>query len=241
MNAAVRPLTLMGMSGAGKSTFAARLKEWGWQVYECDYEIGTRFLKDEIEQTLQTFVTAENYMSCLARYIGKLGDPEQGGLPIEEFRRRQQAYIDAECKSIERFLDQSPTGKVVCDSTGSLCEIKDQALISRLGQATLFVYLETGPSDQEILLKTAQEHPKPLFIPPGLLLNCVESYLEAHQLEHANQILPDDFARHVFPRLFHKRLPKYRKLTELYGLTMAAGEEMDKLSEESFVRILMTE
>lgn len=77
-------ITLMGMSGVGKTYLSTMLAGQGWKHYSCDYEIGTRYLGDEIVRTLsaargesvQNEITAEN-LSMLSEYVGRLGDPEK--------------------------------------------------------------------------------------------------------------------------------------------------------------------
>jgi len=46
-----KSITLMGMSGVGKSYFSMKLAEWGWHSYSCDVEIGKDLLgvEDELQ------------------------------------------------------------------------------------------------------------------------------------------------------------------------------------------------
>ena len=45
-------ITLMGMSGVGKTYLSTMLDREGWHHYSCDYEIGTKYLGIEISSVL---------------------------------------------------------------------------------------------------------------------------------------------------------------------------------------------
>ena len=119
-------ITLMGMSGVGKTHLSLMLAKQGWFHYSCDLEIGTKYLGTEIGNTLgeKNKVVAED-LSQLSRYVGQLG---AGGLSLDEFKRRQQQYMDAECQSLAELKDiakgaaQKGHNHVVNDSTGSFRE-----------------------------------------------------------------------------------------------------------------------
>lgn len=121
-----KAITLMGMSGVGKTHLALRLAEEGWYHYSCDPEIGCSVLKDEIIDSIHkdiqahaglraylesgaikinNNITPEN-ISTLSAYVGKIGNPTQGrlgkqshgGYSLKEFKRRQRKYYEAECQ-----------------------------------------------------------------------------------------------------------------------------------------------
>ncbi|MEM9469805.1 MAG: ATPase [Pseudomonadota bacterium] len=120
------PITLMGMSGVGKTYNTLRLFE-GKKCfhYSCDVEIGCVALQDEIVDSIRrdimaqpglraylesgaikinNNITVEN-LETLSAYVGKIGNPTQGrlgktshgGYSLEEFKRRQKEYYKAEC------------------------------------------------------------------------------------------------------------------------------------------------
>ena len=97
-------ITLMGMSGVGKTYLSLMLAQNGWNHYSCDYHIGKFFLGDEIEIALdeKNKITADD-LSQLSRYIGRIGSQDKGGLPYETFMRRQHQYYMAECGALLRF------------------------------------------------------------------------------------------------------------------------------------------
>ena len=47
-----KTITLMGMSGVGKTYMASMLAEQGWYHYSCDYKIGTCYMGDEIAKNV---------------------------------------------------------------------------------------------------------------------------------------------------------------------------------------------
>ncbi len=238
-----KAVTLIGMSGAGKTFLSCRLEEWGWRNFSCDYVIGETYLKDVLapysnDSNAAPF-SAEN-ISALHAYLGKLGNPDQGGHFLDLFLERQKAYYDAEVAALKEMgavMDQG-LGAFVHDSTGSLCEIEDEDLIRDVGQRTLFVYLKTDEAAERVVLQRAQDYPKPLFFPRSFLLQKIDEYLKEHGLQGAEQMEPDAFSRWVFPRLFEARKPKYQRLADLYGVTVPASRFDGVSSAQEFVDII---
>lgn len=232
-----KSITLIGMSGVGKTYLSGLLENWGWARYSCDFQIGNVYLKDQLAEQMQS----PEDMGALSAFIGKLGNPELSGLPKEEFKKRQMAYYYAEClsignvgKAIEKAHEDG-FSNFVHDSTGSLCEIMDENLLVDLGQNTLFVYLRAGAQEEQLVLERAREFPKPLFFPPSRFDEWVDEYLYQHALSSSALIEPDDFARWVFPKLFEARLPKYQRLADLYGVTVACSTFYDVTTEKGFI------
>ena len=99
----------MGMSGVGKTTLAEMLQKSGWFQYSVDYRIGTRYMGEHIVDNfkreamrvpflrellrsdsiyIRSNITFEN-LSPLSTYLGKPGNPAQGGISFAEYKRRQ--------------------------------------------------------------------------------------------------------------------------------------------------------
>ncbi len=232
---ALKSITLMGMSGVGKTYLSRQLADWGWFHYSCDLEIGRKFMAADLPSP----VTCAADLSVLSAFIGKLGDAAKGGLPYEEFKRRQRLYYEAECAAIAEVpaLAQDHV-KLIHDSTGSLCEIMDEALVENLGKSTLFVYLKASAEDEIQILERARQYPKPLFFPPAKFDIWLGEYLQGNGLKSSDEMNPDEFARWVFPRLFESRLPKYQRLADLYGVTIPAAAFYGVESEARFLDII---
>ena len=239
-------ITLMGMSGVGKTYLSGVLAADGWYHYSCDYEIGTRFLGDEIAKTLGTenVITRED-ISQLSDYVGRLGDTTKGGLPLDEFRRRQNAYLAAECESLARLprsvekAHEKGHTHVVNDSTGSMCEIDDKILLDMVDENSLIVYIKASPEEEKAVLERARSYPKPLFYSPERFDYWLNEYLEEKGLSDAGEMEPDDFSRWVFPRLFENRLPKYQFIADKYGVTIPSEAFRGVSNEDDFLRVVV--
>lgn len=232
-----KTITLIGMSGAGKTHISAQLESWGWYNYSCDFVIADKYLRNELPGSAS--LTVED-ISVLSDYLGKLGNPNHGGFALDLFKERQKAYYDAEVQALYAMHDtMSTTDKsFVHDSTGSLCEIEDEGVLKKIGQQTLFVYLKTGLDEEREVLQRAQDYPKPLFFPPSFLEKAMQDYTAQHNLEIIEQAHPDDFARWVFPRLFEARKPKYQRLADLYGITIASSKFRNLSAADEFITII---
>ncbi len=233
-------ITLIGMSGVGKTYISQILAKDGWNTMSCDYDIGTKHLSKDLQETLDIKepITVEN-ISCLSRFVGQVGDPEYDGLPLQEFLRRQNLYYRAECRSIEEAVQKVNTNaRILVDSTGSLCEIKDDKLIDALGQQTLFVYLKASEIDQTELISRAEKYPKPLFFPPDKFESWLTAFLQASNLNLPAEMRPNAFSRWVFPQLLFSRLPKYQNLADQYGVTIPAAEFQNISTSDEFMAIV---
>jgi hypothetical protein len=228
-----KAVTLIGMSGVGKTYISGQLEVWGWKRYSCDFEIGTKYLR----AALTGFMKNPEDMDALFKFIGKPGNPKKGGSHMKTYKVHQRSYYEAECMSVaEAVVEAENTDKnFVHDSTGSLCEIMDDALISRLGTKTLFVYLKASAEEENVVLERARSHPKPLFFPPALFDGWVQEYLTLNNLSVPEEMEPDDFSRWVFPKLFTSRLPKYQGLADQYGVTIDSGALHHLKNENDFI------
>ncbi len=235
-------ITLMGMSGIGKTYLSCLLAKEGWFHYSCDLEIGTTYLGAEIEETLgeKNTVIAED-LSQLSRYVGQLG---AGKLPFDEFKRRQNTYFEAECESLrqlQKVVAQAHKGgfsQVVNDSTGSLCEIDDEVLLDAVDENSLIVYIKANAEEEKHVLKRAQDYPKPMFFSPERFAFWVEEYLTVNDLKDTNEMDADDFGRWVFPRLFENRLPKYQYIADKYGVTIPSSAFHGVTTSNDFLKII---
>ena len=229
-----KAISLIGMSGVGKSYFSMRLAEWGWGHYSCDVEIGKDLLGLDREMKADD-------ISALHAFLGLPGDETKGGLPLGEYKRRQRLYKNAEIVSL-MTLGQRIRGaegdNFVNDSTGSLVEITNSDVIDFVGQHTKIVYIK-GSGDQEAaLIKRATEYPKPIYYPPALFDGWVDEYLAEQGLSDSTQMDPVEFSRWVFPVLLQSRLPKYQAIADTYGVTIASGDLEKVSSEAEFLELI---
>ncbi len=145
-----KAVTVLGMSGVGKTTLSAMLQNHNWFQYSVDYRIGTRYMDEHIVDNfkreamtnpflcellrsdsiyIRSNITFHN-LSPLSTYLGRPGNAAKGGIPFAEYRRRQNQHRDAEIKAlldvpefIERAGEIYKYQNFICDSGGSLCEV----------------------------------------------------------------------------------------------------------------------
>ena len=147
-----KAVTVFGMSGVGKTTFAQLLQEHDWFHYSVDYRIGTKYMDEHIADNfkreamknpflrdllrsdsiyIRSNITFDN-LAPLSTYLGKPGNPAKGGIPFAEYKRRQAEHREAEIRSLQDVTDFIHRAREVyqyehfiCDSGGSLCEVVD--------------------------------------------------------------------------------------------------------------------
>jgi hypothetical protein len=258
INSHRKRVTLMAMSGLGKTTLSEMLDKAGWYHYSADYRIGTAYLDQPILDnlhaqirhipmigallksrtiTIRNNITIDN-LQPLSTFIGQLGNPEKGGLARPEFKQRQDLYIKGEIEAmrdVPAFIEKTDRAHFVNDSTGSLCEIGNDAIYAALAKQTALVYIEASREDEEELLRRAAAYPKPLYFPADFLDAALTKYMTEKDLSYIALIEPDDFSRWVFPQLFRSRLPKYRHIADTYGYTISAQEARAIRDEKDFV------
>ncbi|MDX2457698.1 MAG: ATPase [Gammaproteobacteria bacterium] len=261
-----KSVTLLGMSGVGKTHLSMLLRRHHWFHYSGDYRIGTRYLDEPImdlikQQAMQTPFLREllrrdwiqirnnikvNDLGPVLSFVGKLGNPELGGVPLDEFSRRQALYRQAEIAAMQdvpEFIckahDIYGYDNYVNDVGGSLCELDEPAVVDLLVKHSLILYIRvTEKAEEEALISRAQSSPKPLYYRPEFLAEQLQQYLGLRGLEYAAQVDPDDFCSWVFPRLFHSRVPRYEAIARPYGYTVTSHEVAMVRDEQDFLGLL---
>jgi len=255
----------MGMSGVGKTRLANILRAGDWFHYSVDYRIGTRYLDEAILDNLKSQmmqvpflrdllrtdsiyisnnITFDN-LSPLSSWLGKLGDPDLGGLPMEEFKRRQALHRKAEIRAVRdtvEFIQKADNiygyEHFLNDVSGSLCELESPELFQMLAHNTVILYLQADKEDEEFLIDRAASHPKPLYYREEFLDAQIAAYLQEKNLEFVTLIEPDDFVRWVFPKLFYSRVPRYESITREFGYAVPARDALNVSSKEEFLELV---
>jgi hypothetical protein len=263
-----KKVTLLGMSGVGKTYLSSLLCGHNWFHYSGDYRIGTRYLDEPILDLIKQQAMQIPFLRDLLRrdwiyirnnirvddlgpvlsFVGKLGDPERGGVALEEFSRRQAAYRDAEIAAmhdVPEFIRKSREiygyRHFVNDVGGSLCELDESSVIDLLVEHTLILYIQvTDREEEQKLIERAQSDPKPLYYRPAFLNEQLAVYLQENNLGYAAEMDPDEFTRWVFPRLFHSRIPRYEAIAKPYGYTVTSQEVAQVRDEADFLELLET-
>lgn len=259
-------ITLLGMSGVGKTHISTLLRSHDWFHYSGDYRIGTRYLDEPILDLIKQQAMQVPFLRDLLRrdwidiknnikihdlgpvlaFVGKLGGPEWGGLSLAEFSRRQAMYREAEIAAMRDVPEFIRKGQeiygyphFVNDVGGSLCELDEPGVIELLAEHTLILYIQTTTREEEdTLIRRAQSDPKPLYFRPAFLAEQLPLYMKERGLEYVAQIEPDDFARWVFPRLFHSRIPRYEAIAGPHGYTVTSQEVSAVRDERDFLALV---
>jgi hypothetical protein len=262
-----KAITLLGMSGVGKTRLSHMLRRSQWFHYSGDYRIGTRYLDEPIldnikQQAMQIpflrnllrndSIYIRNNLSVdnlqpVSSFLGKLGNPELGGLPLAEFKRRQALHRIAEIsamRDVPDFIHKARTiygyNHFINDAGGSLCELDDEVTLQTLADHSLLIYIEASQEDEIELIRRAVADPKPLYYREAFLDEQLALYQQQHQLGYVALIDPDDFVRWMFPRLFASRLPRYKAIAQRYGYTISSRELAAVTDESQFIDLIAT-
>lgn len=244
-----KAITLLGMSGVGKTTLANKLPKSEWFHYSGDYRIGTKYLAEPILDNIKRQAMQVGFLRDLLRndsiyiasnitvhnlepvssFLGKIGRPDLGGLPVEEFKRRQRLHRDAEIgamRDVVDFIEKAHAiygyNHFVNDAGGSIVELEDEETIEILAEHTLILYLRPDADLEQTLVQRAVDDPKPLYYQEAFLDRKLAEYLEENGLTNPEQIVPDDFVRWIFPALVAHRRPKYEAIAARHGYTIDA-------------------
>ena len=256
LGASHKRITLFGMSGLGKTHISNLLRETGdWFHYSVDFRIGTRYMGEHIVDNFKreamrnpflrdllmsdSIYIASNIsfknLTPLSTYLGKPGDPDKGGIPFEEYVRRQRQHREAEIAATVDALHFAGKARdiygyahFVCDTSGSLCEVVDphdpaDPVLSALSAEILPVWIEGTEAHVEAMVARFIKAPKPMYYQEPFLRGIWDAYCAERGLSPL-QVDPDDFIRWGFRQLVDHRLPVYRAIAKNWGITLAADD-----------------
>ena len=260
-----KAITLLGMSGVGKTTLANKLPKTGWFHYSGDYRIGTKYLAEPIVDNVKraamqvpflrgllcsdsiyigSNITVHN-LEPLSTFLGKVGDPSKGGLACEEFLARQRLHHEAEINAmrdvvafVEKARDIYGYPHFINDAGGSVCELDDPRTIELLAAQTMIVYIRADESMEQELIRRQQSHPKPLYYDEPFFRRSLARYLELEGLASPEAMDPDRFVRWIFPRLVERRRPLYEGIASACGYTITAAAAEAVRDERDFIDLV---
>ena len=269
-NAPEKRVMLFAMSGLGKTYISNLLRaEGNWFHYSVDYRIGTRYMGEHIADNfkreamkspllrklllsdsvvIQSNITFNN-LAPLSSYLGKPGDAAKGGVPWQEYLRRQDLHRQAEANAMldtAYFIERAKTiynySNFVCDTSGSICEIVEpdnaaDPVLSSLASNLLMVWIEGSESHTQELIRRFDAAPKPMCYQPEFLENSWAEYLSEKSVTE-DVVDPDDFVRWAYARALAHRQPRYRAIAENWGVTVQADDIAAVRSEEDMVELL---
>lgn len=258
-------ITLLAMSGAGKTTLANKLPKAKWFHYSGDYRIGTKYLEEPILDNIKrqamrvpflrelllsdsihisNKITVDN-LAPVSSFLGKLGNPDLGGLSLQEFKRRQKLHHQAEIAAmndvpdfIDKAVDIYGYKHFVNDAGGSVCELDSPETLETLAQNTLIVYIKIPPVLEQTIIERAKSDPKPLYYREAFLDEKLAEFMQLKNYSSTDVIQPDDFVSWVFPELFKSRLPRYQAIADQYGYTVDANDVATVKGEDDFIRLI---
>ncbi|NOS89464.1 MAG: ATPase [Methylococcaceae bacterium] len=258
-------ITLLAMSGAGKTTLANKLPKAKWFHYSGDYRIGTKYLREPIldnikRQAMQVpflrdllmsdsiyisnKITVDN-LAPVSTFLGKVGDAAQGGLSLQEFKRRQHLHHQAECaamKDVPEFIHKAEDiygyHHFINDAGGSVCELDSPDVLETLAEHTLIIYIKIPPTLEQTIIGRAKTDPKPLYYREAFLDEKLAEFMRQNNYTSCETMPPDEFVTWVFPELFKSRLPRYQAIADQYGYTIDANDAASVNNEDDFIRLI---
>ncbi|MCV2881028.1 ATPase [Actibacterium sp. XHP0104] len=247
---------LFGMSGLGKTHVSNLLRASGtWFHYSVDYRIGTRYMGEHIADNFKreamrvpllrelllsdsvyiaSNITFQN-LAPLSTYLGKPGNPDQGGLPFDEYMKRQEQHRTAEIAAlldtphfINRAGDLYGYDNFICDTGGSICEVVDPSdendpVLRALSDNLLMVWIEGSDDHTAELIRRFDRAPKPMYYQPQFLDAAWAEYL-AEQGCRPEQVDPDAFVRWTYARALAHRQPRYEAMAKNWGIKVCAND-----------------
>lgn len=258
-------ITLLGMSGVGKTRLSSLLPRSRWYHYSGDYRIGSHYLDEAIRDNIKLQMMQVPFLRDLLRsdsifisnnisfhnlhplssFLGKVGNPNRGGIGLGEFQRRQQLHHDAEVRAmldVPNFIGKAKEiygyNHFINDAGGSLCELDEPQVMETLAQQTLVLYIRATKEDEERLIERAKNDPKPLYYRPDFLQQALDDYRAEFGNDYVACIDPDNFTRWVFPRLFRDRIPRYESIAAKYGYSISSAEVMQLKNEQDLLDLV---
>ena len=260
-----KSITLLAMSGAGKTTLANKLPKDRWFHYSVDYRIGTKYLGEPILDNIKrqamdvpflkklllsdsiyihNNITVDN-LAPVSSFLGKIGNPALDGLSLKEFQRRQTLHYKAEVAAlmdvpafIHKAEDIYGYKHFLNDAGGSVCELNRPDVLETLAKHTLIIYIKIPESLENTIIERAKTDPKPLYYREDFLDEKLSEFMNTNHYNNTEQISPDDFVAWVFPELFKSRLPRYQTIADQYGYTICANEIAKVSNENEFIQLI---
>ncbi|QUJ77601.1 ATPase [Sulfitobacter albidus] len=247
-----KSVLFFGMSGLGKTHISKLLVQGGdWFHYSIDYRIGTAGMHRHIKDNLIAHAMREPFLAQMLRadamYLDPivhdhdltavsayLGKPGCGGLPIDEYRRRQTQFREAEIAALTdtpQFIDRAHDlygyPHFICDTGGSICEWinpddRDDPLMTKLAAHCLPIWIKGSEAHAQELIRRFDRAPKPMAYQPAFLERVWSQYLSENNVQEG-EVDPDTFIRWTYAQALAHRQPRYAAMAR-FGVTVTAEE-----------------
>ena len=188
---AMLKLSLIGMSGTGKTYWSRKLAAAGFLAIRVD---------DRIEKMLASDLAAGRHRG-IGGVAAWMGWPDR-----PQYRQREQKYLACEIEVMREALDEieaaEPEG-IVLDTTGSVVYSGDE-ICRRLQKLTRVVYLEASPAEEATLIAHYLADPKPVLWSDQFAARNGESAQAAIARCYPKLIAQ---RRALYERYAHRRIP----------------------------------
>lgn len=176
-------ISLIGMSGSGKSHWSSRLSRSGFIRYCCD-DLITGRLSSELRRENGTTLTLGEWM----------GFPYDAGYPEKEakYLACENEVVAEVLGKIEKSARAGNPEKTVVDTTGSVI-YTDRELLEKLKSLTLVIHFASPPEARREMLRAYMANPRPILwrglfsVAAGesrrdAIRRCYEDLLESREL-----------------------------------------------------------
>jgi hypothetical protein len=263
-------VTVFGMAGVGKTWLASLLRRNNWFHYSVDYRIGTRHMGEYITDNFKVEAMKVPFLGDLLRsdsikissnitfanldplstYLGRPGDVTKGGLPMEEYCRRQEQHRVAEIAAllevpnfVRRAREVYAYQDFIADTGGSLIEVVDlddpnDPVIRTLAEHTVLIYIRGTDKDASELVRRFRQSPKPMYYRPHFLQAKWAEFKQLNNVTDDSKVDPDAFGAWGFEALLQDRLPRYQRLADEHGYTVDASDLATVRDGEEFVDLI---
>jgi len=269
-NSPHKRVVLFGMSGLGKTYVSNILRDTGsWFHYSVDYRIGTHYMGDYITDSIKrkamnvpylrelllsdsiylaSNITFEN-LTPLSTYMGKPGAQADGGVPFQEYRKRQDQHRRSEISALldtPEFIGRAEEiyeyDHFICDCSGSICEVVDpfdrnDPVLKSLCETALLVWIKGNAAHTQKLIERFNKAPKPMYYDPDFLIEKWTQYLIEQNLQE-HQVNPDSFIRWIYAEALAHRQPRYEAMAN-WGVSIDASEVARIKSDQDFIALIM--
>ena len=260
-----KAITLLGMSGIGKTTLANKLPKTEWFHYSADYRIGTKYLEEPILDNIKnqamkvdflrdllltdsiyicSNITVHN-LAPVSTFLGKIGNHTKGGLSLTEFNERQRLHHEAEIaamKDVAPFIAKARQiygyNHFLNDAGGSVCELNDDEAIQCLADNSLIIYIRADEAMENTLIQRAIDSPKPLYYQDHFLNEKLAEFMRVEDISEIDNIDPDKFVRWMFPKLVEHRRPLYQALADRHGYTVESTDVEQVRDEADILELI---